>query len=52
MVYKRCIHTDVLDRTGMKPSEDINFHEDDKYIVVLPASQAPGIEQPKIEEEK
>ncbi|MDP2366141.1 MAG: hypothetical protein Q8M94_20510 [Ignavibacteria bacterium] len=50
--FRAC--ADVLDRTGMKPAENLNINEDDKYIVILPASQAPGIEDRKseIDEEK
>jgi len=48
--FRAC--ADVLDRTGMKPSENLNITESDRYITIMPASQAPGVEQPKIEEEK
>ena len=49
--FRAC--ADVLDRTGMKPSEDLNIHnDDDRMIVIMPASQAPGIEQVKVEEKE
>jgi len=48
--FRAC--ADVLDRTGLKPTENLNITESDRMILIMPASEAPGIEQPKIEEEK
>ena len=48
--FRAC--ADVLDRTGLKPVENLNITESDRYIMILPASDAPGIEQPKIEEKE
>ena len=48
--FRAC--ADVLDRTGLKPTENLNITESDRMILIMPASEAPGIEQPKVEEKE
>jgi len=48
--FRAC--ADVLDRTGLKPVENLNITESDRMILIMPASEAPGIEQPKVEEKE
>jgi phage terminase small subunit len=48
--FRAC--ADVLDRTGLKPVENLNITESDRMILIMPASQAPGIEQVKVEEKE